>query len=85
MKKIIFLKVLMYRKLFLKFDDGTEGFFVIEDEFTNIAEPLNDPKVFSTAKIIDDGYGIGFEKCDYDICAQHAYAKTQQYENVDVI
>lgn len=75
----------MYRNLFLKFDDGTEVIFVIEDEFAIIPEPPNDPKVFSTAKIIDDGCAIGFENCDYDICAQHVYAKTQQYENADLM
>ena len=73
MRKIEELKILEYRKLALKFDDGKEGILVINDEFKNVSEPLKDPRKFAAAKIIDDGYGIGFEGCEYDICAQYAY------------
>jgi len=85
MRKIIELKVIDFRKIFLKFDDGTKGVFTVEDEFSNVAEPLNDYQVFATAKIIDDGFGIGFENCEYDICAQHAYNEIKEHEYAQVI
>ena len=72
MKKIKKFKVLD-RKLHLEFDDGQSGDLYLTEEFKNVTQPLNDPAVFSTAKIIDDGFGIGFENCEYDICAQYVY------------
>ncbi|MFQ5650726.1 MAG: DUF2442 domain-containing protein [bacterium] len=80
MRRIEQLKVVEYRKLALKFDDGTQGILHINEEFKNVAEPLQDPLAFATARIIDDGYGIGFDDCDYDICAQYAYDNILQAE-----
>ena len=34
------------------------------------------------AKIIDDGFGIGFENCEYDIYAQYAYENILDDEKV---
>ncbi|MDD5672968.1 MAG: DUF2442 domain-containing protein [Chitinivibrionales bacterium] len=75
MHKILIISVPEYRKIHLKFDDGTEGIVRIDDDFIGIALPLQEPRVFATARIIDDGYAIGFENCDYDICAGWAYAQ----------
>ena len=73
MHKITSLKVLEYRKIRITFSDGTEGTLTIHDDFTGAALPLREPSVFATASIIDDGFGIGFKNCNYDICASWAY------------
>lgn len=58
------------------------GVLYLTEEFKNVTQPLNDPAVFSTAKIIDDGFGIGFENYEYDICAQYAYENILDDEKV---
>lgn len=84
MRRIEELKVVEYRKLSLTFDDGKKGILLVNEEFKNVAESLQDPRKFATAKIIDDGYGIGFEGCDYDICAQYAYNNILHREKTPV-
>ena len=57
----------------VKFDDGIEGTFRIDDPFIGVAQPLNEQRTFASAKIIDEGYAIGFDGCDYDICSRWIY------------
>jgi hypothetical protein len=73
MKKIIRISVPEYRKLHVEFEDGTEGDIQINDMFIGVAQPLTDPQRFAEAKIIDDGYAIGFDDCEYDICSAWIY------------
>ena len=75
MKKIIKVSVPEYRKLHVEFEDGIEGILRIDDDFTGVAQPLIDPRRFAQVKIIDDGYAIGFDDCEYDICSSWIYAE----------
>ena len=75
MRKIIKVSVPEYRKLHIVFDDGTQGMVRIDDMFIGVAQPLTDPQWFATAKVIDEGYAIGFEGCEYDICSSWIYAQ----------
>ncbi|MFH1760668.1 MAG: hypothetical protein ABIA63_06165 [bacterium] len=58
----------------IEFNDGKKGIINFKDEeFYGVSEPLLDSKIFNTATIIDDGMAIGFEQCEFDICANWAY------------
>jgi len=78
MEKISKIIVPEYRVLQVEFDDGTEGTIRIDDAFIGVAQPLGDPKLFATARIIDDGYAIGFDHCEYDICARWIYQQISE-------
>jgi hypothetical protein len=73
MQKILKVSVPEHRKLKVEFDDGTEGVLRIDDTFTGVAQPLTDQRLFASAKIIDEGYAIGFDGCEYDICSSWIY------------
>jgi hypothetical protein len=75
MQKIIKVSVPEYRKLQVEFADGTEGILRIDDTFIGVAQPLTDPRLFATAKVIDEGYAVGFDGCAYDICSSWIYAE----------
>jgi Protein of unknown function (DUF2442). len=75
MQKIIKVSVPEYRKLHVEFEDGIEGSLRIDDDFIGVAQKLNDPRCFANVKIIDDGYAIGFDDCEYDICSSWIYAE----------
>jgi hypothetical protein len=75
MNRIIKVSVPEYRKLHVEFEDGTEGIIKIEDIFVGVAQQLTDPQCFAKAKIIDDGYAIGFDNCEYDICSSWIYTE----------
>ena len=73
MRKIIKISVPEYRMLRVEFDDGTVGTVRIDDAFVGVAQPLLNQRVFATAKIIDEGYAIGFDNCEYDVCSGWLY------------
>jgi hypothetical protein len=73
MRKIKVLSVKRYRLLNVVFDDGRKGTYFLRDKFTGVALPLRNPAVFATAGIINNGSGVGFEGCEFDICAQLIY------------
>jgi len=75
MHKIIKLSVPKYRMISVSFNDGRTGAFSVREKFTGVAAPLNDRDVFRTARIINDGHGIGFIGTDYDICAELVYSE----------
>jgi hypothetical protein len=75
MRKIIKVTVQEYRILHVEFDDGVVGSVRIDDTFFGVAQPLVDPHLFASAKIIDEGYAIGFDECEYDICSSWLYGQ----------
>ena len=75
MHRIIKLSVPRYRAISVSFDDGKTGTFTVKEKFSGVAAPLNDRNVFNSARIINDGHGIGFQGTDYDICAELVYSE----------
>jgi hypothetical protein len=75
MKKIIKISLPEYRKLHVEFEVGTAGDIQINDTFIGVAQTLTDPRCFAKAKIIDDGYAIRFDDCEYSICSCCIYDK----------
>jgi hypothetical protein len=73
MHRIKHLSVKRYRVLDVEFSDGRKGTFFLRDAFTGVARALKNPDIFSTAKIINNGSGVGFAGCDFDICGQLIY------------
>jgi len=84
MRKILKLSVSEFRMLKVYFDDETIGTIRIDETFTGVSQSLNNPHIFASAKIIDDGYGVGFDGCEYDICANWLYEKTITSLSADV-
>ncbi len=75
MNKITKISVPEYRSLLVTFEDGRYGIFFVKDQFTGIAEPLNNRKVFNTARVINNGHGVGFIGSEYDICSELIYSE----------
>lgn len=73
MEKIKRVKVKEKHSLEVEFASGTQGIYPFTAKFTGIARPLKDSSVFASAKVIHDGYAVGFEGCDFDICAQEIF------------
>jgi hypothetical protein len=71
-----------FRELHIHFSDGVEGSIQLGEEFQGVAAPLNDPHVFATVHVIDDGYGIGFDGCEYDMCAEQVHREVLQTSSV---